>query len=171
MSVIIVCDEEIRITNDIVEILEWKEREIKGFDVPLLHNFLPININKCFVANLGQHVNHKKKNDELVFFRPIKNGRHCQFLMDYMYENEEDIESIDIVVDKNEKYRNYTGKITLSDGETIKIGSFLTENEAKVALFLLYYNGVDESKAIRQIHKFNDIHKGEEKKTRTRKKR
>ena len=161
--------DEIRLTDEITELMEWDLRDSKDIkDVKVYYcDFIPILIGKCNVSNITTMFKHGK-DDRLIYFRPMKNGKHCQFLVDYLYEHEGEIE--DILISKDKDTKLYSGRIIIEDGSEYKLTDHYTETELKFALFYLYYTGKDITKTIKRIHdadeKFKQEHPVKPKRTR-----
>ena len=148
--------DEIKLTNDVVEILEWDLKYDEELKVNVYYcDFFPITINRCRVSNITTMFSHGK-DDKLVYFRPMKNGKHCQFLVDYLYEHE-DIDEILVSKDKDTKL--YSGRIVMNDGEEYKLDNHYTETELKFALFYLYYFNEDRTSTIKRVHDLDEQQK------------
>ena len=153
--------DEINFTNEILNSLEWVERKLEGKKVNVLYcNYFPVMINKTFLVKLSRH-EEKIKDVEFTFFRPIRNGKHCQIMIDGAYEIDESIN--EIVTTRDTKSKKFTGWLETNDGKKIKVSKQLyTESEIKFALLYLYWFDKDISNKLIEIHEFNDKYKSEQ---------
>lgn len=153
-------EDEITITNRLIELVEWSERLVDERTTPVLYcEFFPIRVNKAFAINLT-HVNKKIKDTDYVFFRPIRNGKHCQFLLDTAFEIDDNIK--DFIVVKNHKQHRFSGTLLTHNGKDVKIDNMYSEAELKVALLIKYWEDEDVTKQLKAIHEFNEKHKHEQ---------
>lgn len=162
-------EKEIKLTNDIIGLLEWTEKKLPQSKTNVLFcNYFPVMINKTHAINLTRN-EEKIKDIDYAFFRPMRNGKHCQLMVDGAYEVDDSIE--EIITVKDPKTRRISGYLRTNEGDTIKISkSVFTESEFKFAVLYLYWFGEDISESIIEIHEFNDKYKMEQNEKTTRSK-
>ena len=156
MKVTLISEKEIKLTKEVVEIMEWSERKIEGVSVPILYSdFIPIVIGKKYLTL--HESNDKKDQDKIMLFRPLLSGKAVQFVVDYLFDNEENCR--ELIIKKDEEKKRYSGYILFDDGEKLELRNYIRETQLKFALFYKFYNDVDIKHDIIEINKFNNEQK------------
>lgn len=150
-----ISEKELKLNREVVEIMEWEERTIEGISVPILYNdFIPIVINKKYITLYD--VDDKEK-EKVSTFRPLLSGKAVQFLIDYLFDNEEDCR--ELIVKKDDEKKRYNGYISYNDGSKLELSNYIRETQLKFALFYKFYNDTDIKYEIIEINKFNNEQK------------
>jgi len=148
-----VSDTEIELTDNIIELLEY-DLEENGV---LTYNSVPIKLSGKYLIRLSNdNLNFDKEN--FVPFRPIKNHKHIQFLIDFLYEEKPKYE-IKTKKIKNEELNKNFYISTIYCGERIiaRSKSLPSEIESKFYVLYVYYFGsegiLDKIREIRHFGK------------------
>ena len=150
-----ISEKEIKLTKEVIEIMEWTERTIEGISVPILYNdFIPIVIGKKY---LTLHEVGPKEQEKVALFRPLLSGKAVQFLVDYLFDNEE--ECHELIIKKDEEKKRYAGYILFDNGTKLELRNYIRETQLKFALFYKFYNDEDIKQDIIEINKFNNEQK------------
>jgi len=134
---------ETKIYEEIYKILGWKSYKHSKYNYRVLttDGIIPIIVNRKTLVKLQENV--VVHDPSMITFRPYKNGRQCQFLVDKLME-EEEIKKISIFREKqdNGKYL-YSGLIIQEGTEEVMLqeDECKTETEAKFRLFFSWYFG------------------------------
>lgn len=144
-------EEEIKYVSDMISVLEWSERKVPGINIPVLYSsFMPVVSNRQHVVG-PKHFEKTFNKKDIVTFRPILNGRHMQYIIDYLYEEDESIDSI--VTSRDPIKKKYNGYILLNDGTKYTMEGMYTETQLKFALCYLYMFDKNISDDINKISK------------------
>lgn len=146
---------EIKLTNEVIDIMEWIEKKDSNGESILFKDFFPIMINKRHILRpeTDRHidVNH------YFFFRPLKNQKHVQFLIDYLFDNNPELKELKVFTNNKEYYNGkYSGKLIDNNGETvIELTNYFTEIELKFSIFYYFYNEIEVKNELKEIKMFN----------------
>ena len=150
-----ISEKELKLNKEVVEIMEWEERNIEGVSVPILYSdFIPIVINRKYITLYDIEDNDKEK---VSTFRPLLSGKAVQFLIDYLFDNEEECK--ELIVKKDDEKKRYNGYITYTDGSKLELNNYIRETQLKFALFYKFYNDEDIKHDIIEINRFNNEQK------------
>ena len=156
---ILVSEKEIKLTNDIIDIMEWELKRVPGISVPVLFSdFIPVVINRKY---LTLEEVPEKEQEKAMMFRPILSGKAVQYLVDYLFDTEEDFKHL--VIKKDTDKNRYTGTITTKSGNDIVLKDYIRETQLKFALFYKFYYDKDIKHDIIEINKFNNEHRDDKK--------
>ena len=146
------CKEEEILYEKIIELLEWK---IKGDNKELFQDFFPVTISGKKLVKLDSNI---KKIDykKFITFKPLKNNKHCQFIIERLFD-EEEVGDIFIIKDDNRKYGS---KIVQKDTDEIisEVSGYNTEIDAKFRILCKYFFGNELDDLITSIKKFDTDH-------------
>jgi hypothetical protein len=148
------CKEEVALYQEIISLLEWK---VKQPNNQIFNDFFPVMVSGKALVKLDPsttRLNYK----EFITFKPLKNNKHCQFLVEFLYEDEEsDVQ--DLLTVKQDD-RKYGAKIVDNEDNIIEeIYDCDTETEAKFCVIYQHFLGGDIKKLIEPIKKFDEKHK------------
>ena len=128
----------------------------KNFSIIPDNSILPLkNQDKTLVQYRDYPNEELKKMNKNGFqiFRPLRNFRHCELLMQNLYE---DGKISEITITKNEDERNqFHGMIKYSDGNILKTNlGYFNETECRFALIWFLYFGEECKTVISQCNQF-----------------
>lgn len=130
--------------EEIINILDWNE---KGDTHQLYLGTIPIICGKKKLIKMCEdNVYFDFKN--FITFKPLKNSRHCQYLINFLYEQEDDILDIKIIkFDEEDEKRKYQAQVIQKDTLEVMLETDLrdTETEAYFVLFYLWFSTEDET--------------------------
>ena len=156
------CIEEVKLYEDIIEILTEIEVNEEG-NYEILYNGLPVLISGRKIVKLCDELDLDNMEGKITF-RPLKNHKHCQYLIDYLQIVESDDIEVKIikVLQDDGKYK-YSGVITDLDGnEIIRANKCGKEIEAKFKVVYNYIVGEkDISKELIKISKYDFKYRNE----------
>ncbi len=148
----VIHEKEMQLTQAATEYVEWSSKKHGEYKVNVLFSdFYPIISNKTFVS-VDYDAYNEKKHRGVTLFRPIKNMRHCQYLIDFLFT---ECGVQDILISKNNKSGAFKGRLINEDGTELKISGLYSEVEVKFALFYLFMTDEDIVEDIKEIRAFN----------------
>jgi len=146
-----ICKEEVKFYEKVIKLLGWKEKNGE-----LYKNMFPILVNGKKLIKLGENPIYDKN---VIAFRPLRNNKHCQYLINYLFEKESGVS--DILTIKNENI--YSAKILDHHEEImIEVDNCRTEVEAKFIVIFQFYFG-DTEKYMKKIRQFDEEYYSKEK--------
>lgn len=137
--------EEVAITNDLIELLEWQE----GDDGNLVRDFFPIRVGSKNLIQLQQKMDYYDYSTKITF-RPYKSAKHIAFITDYLYM-EENINSVYTIKNDN---GTYTGVIEMEEGNELIVENCLNNTHAEFCACCSYLFGDEIIEQIKRIDKF-----------------
>ena len=136
--------EEEEFYEELIKLLEWT---IKGPNKEIFCDFFPVTVSGRKLVKFDSTI---KRIDykEFITFRPLKNNKHCQFLVDRLFEEEEVGE---LLINKN--HGKYGAKVTQVSTEEImlEVDNCDTELEAKIRIVSQYFFGGKYDRMIKKI--------------------
>jgi len=143
-------DLEIKLSKDIIDLLQIY---VNPKNHVLYKDFLPIIVNRKILKPLTNNDFINFSNE--AYFRPIKIGKHCQFLIDYFYENYSDDNIKELITIKNDN-GTFSAKIIDNDSNVVKfINGTNNEIETKFIILYEYIFDTDIKNDIKIISEFN----------------
>lgn len=151
------CKEEADLYQEIITLMEWM---VKKPNNELVKDFFPVMVSGKALVKLDPST-AKLDYKKFITFKPLKNNKHCQFLVELLYE-EEDVK--DLVTYKQDDGR-YGARVDLKDGTAVEeMSDFDTETEAKFCVVYEYFLGgpVNIQDKIAPIKEFDEKNKRHE---------
>jgi hypothetical protein len=148
------CKQEVELYQEIITLLEWK---VKKPNNELFNDFFPVMVSGKALVKLDPdtaRLDYKK----FITFKPLKNNKHCQFLVELLYE-EEDVQDLVTYGRQGE----YGAKVVDQEGNILQeITECDTETEAKFCVIYEYFleDGIKER--IEPIKEFDEKHRRSE---------
>jgi hypothetical protein len=147
------CKEEAELYQEIIALLEWK---VKKPHNQLYNDFFPVMVSGKGLVKLDPAVtrlDYKK----FITFKPLKNNKHCQFLVELLYEEENVQDLITYGRDSNGKY---SAKVVDHDNMIMQeVAGCDTETEAKFCVIYEYFLEEGIMEKIKPIKEFDEKHK------------
>jgi hypothetical protein len=162
------CKEEVNLYEEIIDLLEYDISE----NYILQYNGIPIRIrNKILIKLCDETIDYDA--EKYITFKPLKNHRHCQLILDFLHENEN--EKIELIVKKNMEEKNrFTGILTDTELDIVinQTDECFSEIEAKFKVLYTYlFDDKNINKRINKIRKYDNSYKRELKNSQTKKKK
>ena len=156
------CEEEVELYDNVISIIDFDVMD----DETLMYNSLPLYVKKRKLVRLSENiVGYPKKT--YMAFRPLKNHNHCQFLLEWIQENEHPgckiIVVREIISDTKRYFHGY-----LKDGDNNTIEEFhkcRSEIEAKFCVLYKFFDIMDDNiikNKVRKIRNFDREYKRNE---------
>ena len=158
--------EEADLYNDILSILEYDVNPFNNYQ--LEYNGLPIKCgNKKLIKLCGKNIYYD--NEEYMAFRPLKNTKHCNIILDYIQfnEHEDAVLYTHKIYDEEKPEEKPLFKAELrSESEGLLAEAESTENElfAKFKCLYIYFYG-DSEELNKKLQIISDYNKASDKKT------
>lgn len=149
------CPEEVQLYQDVINLLEWK---VKGPQKEIYKDFFPVMVGGKRLVKLDQGLG-RLDYKAFITFKPMKNGKHCQFMVEQLHEDD-DVADLLTWVDGEGKHG---ARIVLGNGdEAERIEGRDTETEAKFCVIYEYFLGGDVESKIAPIKAFDEANKRED---------
>ena len=146
------CDEEANLYQEIIALLEWK---VKKPNNQLYNDFFPVMVSEKALVKLcleTAKLDYKK----FITFKPLKNNKHCQFLVELLYE-EQQVQDLLTIKQQN---KSYGAKIIDYENNILEeISNCDTETEAKFCVIYQYFLTDDIKDKIKPIKDFDEKYK------------
>lgn len=149
------CKEEVALYQEIISLLEWK---VKGPTKELYKDFFPVMVSGKRLVKLDFGLG-RLDYKAFITFKPLKNNKHCQFLVEQLFEDDDIGDLLTFPVGDGK----HGARIVLKNGdEAERIEGLDTETEAKFCIVYQYFLGGDVKAKIAPIKEFDEKNKRDE---------